>query len=132
MTRLQMWEVRNLLKNLSSGTVVSDFNHGDCMGADAQAHDIARDIGGFYIKVHPPRNHRRRAFKMGDRTYPEADYLTRNAHIVTECDILIACPGGFEEELRSGTWATVRKARSRKRSVYIIWPNGEVTHETSQ
>ena len=31
------------------------FHHGDCIGADAEAHDIATAIG-YHILVHPPIN----------------------------------------------------------------------------
>jgi len=50
--------------------------------------------------------------------------LTRNHDIVDCTELLIACPKSMKEELRSGTWATVRYARKLERPVIIIYPNG--------
>lgn len=48
-------------------------------------------------------------------------YLERNANIVEESSILIACPiDKNEEEWRSGTWSTVRKARKRNIMIHIL------------
>ena len=43
--------------------------------------------------------------------------------------MLSATPGGFKEELRSGTWACVRYARKADRPVHIVWPDGKVNAE---
>lgn len=51
-------------------------------------------------------------------------YLWRNHQIVDATSALIAAPFGFEEELRSGTWATVRYARKLGRPVRFFWPDG--------
>lgn len=100
-----------------------EFHHGDCIGSDATACDLA-DVGGKHIVCHPPLNCEKRAFKKYHEIREPLDYLARNREIVKECDLLIATPKGHQEELRSGTWATVRFARHIGKSVIIIYPDG--------
>lgn len=38
-------------------------------------------------------------------------YMIRNGRLVNHADVLIAFPATDKEELRSGTWATIRRAR---------------------
>jgi len=101
------------------------FRHGDCTGADEQAHNLARLLGAI-IHVHPPTNPRLRAHCDGDVIWLPRDYINRNHDIVNRSDRLIACPKG-PEDMRSGTWVTVFYARNRERPVTIVWPSGEVT-----
>ena len=42
---------------------------------------------------------------------------------------LIAAPGGFVEERRSGTWATIRYARQAGRRIWVVKPDGSVSFE---
>jgi hypothetical protein len=56
-------------------------------------------------------------------------YLSRNKDIVLETELLIATPGEEEEQIRSGTWSTVRYARSLKRMINIVLPDGRVIAE---
>jgi hypothetical protein len=97
----------------------STFLHGDCKGADAQAHDIAR-LAGLKVIIYPPINSHDRAFMDGDEVKAPAPYLQRNRHIVDDCDVLIAAPWSPIEVLRSGTWATVRYARKIGRPIRIV------------
>lgn len=97
------------------------FHHGDCIGADAQACDIAKEIG-FKIICHPPRASNKRAWKEYDEIWPVKDYLVRNHDIVDCCNVLIATPKSEHEELRSGTWATVRYARKMKKELLLVFP----------
>lgn len=46
-------------------------------------------------------------------------YMQRNDRIVELSDILIAFPKAETEELRSGTWATIRRARKKGIPVFI-------------
>lgn len=96
------------------------FHHGVCIGADKQAHDIAK-ILGFTVEGHPPIERRWRATCDCDVLHEPKNYLERNHDIVDATEILIACPRG-PEELRSGTWSTVRYARKKGRQVVILWP----------
>ncbi len=99
------------------------FHHGDCVGADAEAHDIARDLM-YHIVGHPPDDDKARAFKEFDDSWDVKPYLTRNREMVDACDVLIATPKGLEEELRSGTWATIRYAKKTHTNIVIIYPPG--------
>lgn len=105
------------------------WHHGDCIGADAESHAIVMAMS-LPVILHPPTNPRKRAFCQGAMEIRlEQDYLVRNHQIVDESVRLIACPSGFEETMRSGTWATVRYARKfpRQKLITIIWPDGNVT-----
>lgn len=101
-----------------------EFHHGDCIGADAQAQTIVETFVGYdRIWIHPPIISTKRAWCRGEHILPVRPYLKRNHDIVDYCDILIACPRTSNEEMRSGTWATIRYARSKENVlVKIIWP----------
>lgn len=126
MTPEQITEVDMLLfDNLTT----SCAHHGDCIGADAQFHKLSR-LNGLELHGHPPINPSKRAFcefYSTEMVEEEKEYIERNHDIVNMVDWMIACPAGFEEELRSGTWATIRYARKTGRPGYIVWPDGEVT-----
>lgn len=98
----------------------TEFHHGDCIGADADAHWIAIGLG-CRIVIHPPEISSKRAFcKWADCELPAKPYLDRNHDIVDCCDKLIAAPKSLEEELRSGTWATVRYAKKAGKPGVIL------------
>lgn len=100
------------------------FHHGDCVGADADAHAIASKYD-TPITIHPPTSAAYRAWCRGAKISCLAkSYIERNHDIVDAADILIAAPATLLEEQRSGTWATVRYARSTKTPVIILDPNG--------
>ncbi len=69
------------------------------------------------------------ACEVNARILGKKPYLARNRDIVNAADVLIAGPGGMEEIMRSGTWATVRYARKKQKPVIIVYPNGEVVRE---
>lgn len=77
----------------------------------------AADVGRAYVKygllreVRPP--------------------LERNKCIVTESHGLIAMPITIEEQVRSGTWATIRYARKMGKPVLVIGPNGDIWFDGS-
>jgi hypothetical protein len=107
---------------------MAEFHHGDCLGADAQAHAIVVDR--VWVVIYPSNIPRSRAYCIGAcRTYPPKPPLERNSDIVKCTDVLVACPNGMYEEQRSGTWATIRYARAAKRKIIIVWPNGEVKED---
>lgn len=111
------------------------FCHGDCIGADAQAHDAVRElVPTCRIFVYPANvASSKRAWKNGDRIFPPAAPLKRNKTIVHVTNVLVATPYTYDEMLRSGTWSTVRYARaymklqpSHGQKLLIINPDGTV------
>jgi hypothetical protein len=102
-----------------------EFHHGDCVGADEEAHAVA-DQTGWRVIIHPPIKSIMRAYCRGF-ALPEKDYLPRNHDIVEDTARMIATPYEPSEIQRSGTWATVRYARRIGRPVTIIWPDGSVS-----
>lgn len=126
----QMEAVAKLLREYY--WVGSEFHHGDCEGADVQAAVIADEIG-FRIGCHPPINPKHRGFyRRYDFIYPEDEYIARDRRIVDETERLIATPHTSYEIVRSGTWTTVRYARSLNRPISIIYPNGNILSENDK
>ena len=109
------------------------LHHGDCINADATAHNIWKGIAlDAVVGIHPPTNPNKRAFcngSLGDEIYPEKDYLARNHDIVDAAANLIGAPRGSVEELRSGTWATIRYARKVGIPRILIFPDGRVSYD---
>ena len=120
MTDYQKEELRQILKSLApNGRGV--FHHGDCVGGDEEGHMIAIECS-YIVVVHPPKNPKLRAFKLGDEIRKAKSYMVRNQDIVDECNILVAAPKEMTQIDRSGTWSTVKKARRAKKEVIVLWP----------
>lgn len=123
---------KDMLKALLGAIVLSstgEFHHGDCIGADSEAHDIALATGWLLPVIHPPTDDKKRAWKKAERIAEPLPYLQRNKVIVNETDQLIAAPQGYREVRKSGTWATVRYARTLRRPIRIIMPSGLVKRD---
>jgi hypothetical protein len=119
MTSNQKRIVAHLLRKLQPFEV----HHGDCIGADAEFHDLAKSVG--LIIVHPPNFATNRAFCKAALISKPKHYLVRNRDIVDSSDCIIATPASSVEEVRGGTWYTIRYARKMKKSVLIVFPNGK-------
>jgi hypothetical protein len=102
-------------------------HHGDCIGSDAQFHDLCR-MAEVAVVLHPPDNPKLRAFCKGAiREEEPLPYLDRNHIIVDECDLLLATPKEREEPMAArgqGTWSTIRYARRSDHRLRIVWPLG--------
>lgn len=117
MTAYQKAAVRQLLIDLKPEWGI----HGDCIGADKEFHDICKSLG-IAVAIFPPLDPKKRAFCEAFMIHPEALYLERNKKIVNTADRMIATPKSSQEELRSGTWSTVRYTRKQGKKIYIINP----------
>lgn len=98
------------------------LHHGDCIGADYSAHELAKMLG-WRIIIHPPIiDDGKRAHCTGASHYRSAKtYLDRNHCIVDETNFLVALPKNPKvEQLRSGTWATIRYARRCGKRVILL------------
>ena len=134
-TTQQMMQVNALLDALAwahrHGPVSSarsmEFHHGGAVDADRKAAKLARHIG-YEVHWHPCPG-----VALSDVMQDDPDAvndiwhevfppLTRNRDIVDVSGVLIAVPKKREEELRSGTWATIRYARKVGRLTMMVWP----------
>lgn len=120
MTSHQIYAVDALLDN---DIITQISHHGDCIGADVDFHKLSR-IQGLRIIGHPPIKVNMRAFCEFDEIRKPKKFIDRNHDIVNESDWMIFTPSGFIELLRSGTWATIRYSKIKKRDGFIVWPDG--------
>lgn len=99
----------------------TEFHHGDCEGADAEAHDIIREFfPTCKIVVHPPVSNYLRAFKQGDEILEPLPYLVRDKKIVDATHYLIGAPLCDIEEKGSGTWYTIKYASETLKNRTIL------------
>jgi hypothetical protein len=111
---------------------ISMFVHGGAPGADSQAHAIFAQTGRP-ILVRPASMEQYRYWRKDVHTsivYQPRAPLERNSDIVNQVEMLFACPETKLEELRSGTWATVRRAKRKGIRVIFIYPSGQVESST--
>ena len=107
------------------------LHHGDCIGADVQAHHIALALA-LDVEVHPPSDPKHRAFSLPQedpRVHPPKPYLARDRDIVVASDILVATPKQSKWSQKGGTWYTVNYAFENDIPIRIIWPDGTVKRE---
>jgi hypothetical protein len=110
--------------------------HGGAEGADDAIHSAAGDLFDFRIEIYPCKESRRTYWIQRKQGRGE-DYfvhttrepLERNRIIADRCNHLIATPFQMVEIVRSGTWATIRYAREKRKSVTIVFPDGSVSEE---
>lgn len=108
---------------------ITEFHHGCCIGADSEAAVVVQSWAKAAIHAHPSTLRSLTgnvALQFADVVHDRKPPLERNQDIVDACDMLIATPKTDHEELKSGTWATVRRARKAGKPVVIIRPDGAV------
>ena len=103
---------------------IGELTHGDCVGADVDAHTMALEAG-IRVRLRPCTIRDMRAFCEGGEVVAKPGKpLARNRKIVDDGEVLIATPGMMHEQKRSGVWATIRYALQVGREVHVIWPDG--------
>jgi hypothetical protein len=116
---------RVAFKSIACNSEIKEFHHGDCVGADAQAHTMmaAHGICKKDIHIHPAIIHEsKKAGNIWGILYAPKLPLERNKDIVNASDILVAAPATKTEVVRSGTWSTIRYARKRGVPIIILEP----------
>ena len=92
------------------------FRHGDCVGVDVEAAEIARELD-YCIVSHPgPKG----VGSKADYIYDPIPFLDRNKVIVRMSDIMLIVPHTNIEVLRSGTWATYRYAKKMNIPIRMV------------
>lgn len=98
--------------------------HGDCLGADEDFHNICRAMKREVLQ-RPCILANQRAYTDAKEIAKPKNPLVRNKEIVDQASGMIACPSGDVEQLRSGTWSTIRYARlSDHRQLVVVFPDG--------
>jgi hypothetical protein len=102
------------------------LHHGDCVGGDEEL-AIMFSKFGIYIIAHPGSTPALRAkSRYNDLTLPNSNNLFRNSVIVKSSALVIAYPKGSVEEIRSGTWFTIRYAKKENARIIIVGPDGKI------
>lgn len=117
-----------------------EFHDGDCQGADSQALSTIASLKKMGAPItthsHPSRGQNTenwRAYSDHDVTHESLPPLVRNRVMVDVADLCIAAPREYDEVVKgSGTWATIRYARSKKKHLIIIWPDGTRSEENKK
>lgn len=121
MTQAQRDSFRSLLVTFRVKTLI----HGGCIGADIDAHRLAKLLGKKVIVYPSNIINKRGEYTDADIVHTAHPPLERNPLIVQAGEILCATPKWpAKEEQRSGTWATVRLAWMISMPVVIINPDG--------
>lgn len=105
------------------------FHHGACVGADEQAARVVMRDSAVFVVARPctlAAFVSQKALQWADFVHTPVAPLDRNRIIVAVTHRMIATPAGPETK-RSGTWSTIRYAKSVKRPLTIIWPDGTIT-----
>lgn len=114
-------------------------HHGDCVGADAEFHALARLCPRLRgVVVHPSTLTAKRAWcateSPRDAVLEPKPPLDRNHDIVNACPWMLATPRTMIAQVRSGTWTTIRYAKTlttpmSERCLIIVNPDGSYFQE---
>lgn len=126
MTDKQKREVLTFLR----GVKFTEVHHGACRGADAEFHDlIIRNFPWIKIIIHPASLNGKDIGVQNSLRLPDSleikeskNPIERDHDIVNESSALIACPKSNKEEVRSGTWATIRYSNKVGKDIHIFYP----------
>lgn len=121
-------EAKKFLINFLNTREIQEVHHGDCLGADADFHNLCQERN-IKIIIHPPDDNKLRAYCKSDNILPSKKYIDRNHDIINETDTLIAFPPTEIEILRSGSWATIRYAKKKNKKLFIVYPSGNAENE---
>ncbi len=120
MTELQFEAVKKCLEEKYCEG--AEFHHGDCVGVDAEAATLAKEIG-YKIISHPGPDHDGlRAYVDCDESREPQSHFKRNRTIVDACDFLLVVPLQMERQPRGGTWYTYDYAVKKDKPFSLIYP----------
>ena len=106
-------------RRISAGDIVYS---GAAYGVDTVGAKAAKPSGCELILVAPKDLwHNESLRKIADRIIDvRGTYMDRNDRLADHAECLIAYPPTALEEIRSGTWSTVRRFRKRGKPVVIV------------
>ena len=126
----QLGALRTTIELIDDVCTITNAHHGDCLGADSEFHVVVLDFNPKIIRhAHPCDLENQRFYcelRDIDICHDPLPPLERNQVIVDSSDFVIGAPRESQEVVRSGTWATIRRARKAGNLLCIVYPNGEV------
>lgn len=120
MTERQLQQLEIVLKSYIPYGFI-DFVHGDCLGADVQAAELAMHLG-YRTTARPCTITKMRAYHKSHVVLPPKDTKARNQDIVNDARVLIAVPQEESEVVQSGTWQTYRMAVKAQVPRVMLFP----------
>ena len=105
-----------------------EFHHGDCVGVDIEAAEIARGLG-IQTVCHPPVDEKLRAHHNSDVILEQKTHFARNRSIVDMCDILFVIPFQTSHSSTGGTWYTHDYAVKKGVPVEIFFPMSSIVEQ---
>jgi hypothetical protein len=107
--------------------------HGCCEGSDRVFHRLLGLAEHSYRELYPSNEEQRQwalaHLSSYDILYPVEPPLDRDNTMALRADVVVACPSGRLEIRRSGTWATVRRARLYGKPILFLYPDGSTRWE---
>lgn len=121
-------EQKQAFKNYVMKFDYVEFHHGDCIGADAEAHAIVREHPAHTIIIHPPKDSAHRAYCQGDVARAPKTHFARNRDIVEETQETVGTPWQNQQPdpPQGGTWYTILYSEKRDHITHTIWPDGTI------
>jgi len=135
---------KNTVAQLLKWIKPDEVHHGECVGADANFHEIVRGVlPQCHIIGHPPLMVTYHASLKGYyREEKRKGYLKRDNDIVDACDILIGCPKigrTFQvvertalNPYRGGAWYTINYAQKVGKEIVIVKPDGSIERQEAR
>ena len=124
MTDVQKNAFRTFLYYLKHHYKELTLHHGDCIGADADAHEIAQEVG-CKIHIHPGHSAKNQTdlsnganCQGADKIHKSKTHFARNRDIVDASSEIIAAPKDNIE--KGGTWYTINYAKKNYKSTVIL------------
>ena len=110
----------------------NEVHHGACVGAD-ESFALAANLHTYHVVAHPPEVDAYlslTSLEVSSLILPAKPYHDRNHDIVDASALLLAMPIWPENKaIQSGTWSTIRYARTLNRPIFIIHSDGEAVRE---
>lgn len=113
---------RDLLLETLRSRHITEFHHGDCIGADDEAADlVSENFPDIKIVCHPPIDETHRAFNNKHQEIRvQKKHFARNRDIVDETDFTTAAPLTTEHQDHGGTWYTHDYAIKKKKETLVL------------
>lgn len=100
--------------------------HGCCTGADTEFHKMCREKKVRIIGYPAYTEQEKLADECDSRHGISYDPLVRNRQMVNGADLVIGAPNTMKDQIRSGTWMTLRHCKKRRKNHHIVYPDGQV------